>query len=370
MIQGVCPPRFEELKSIFQKYLDSGDEIGANFSVVKNNQIMVNIYGGQKNQSSLWDENTIVNTFSVSKGIYASCIAKLIQEKEIDIEKKVKFYWPEFKNNKENILVKDILSHQSGLFRFKEKITNDDLLDYSKIINILEKQIPDHLPGEKTYYHAKTHGYLVENLIRKITQKNLKEFFDENFSKKYDLNFNFGFQKNDFDHVSDLIENIAEPKIKKNDFDAFNNPEHDANFYNSKKWRLAGVPSMGGHGSALAVAKIYDLLANDIKSNNENIISKNNFKKILQQSTTNLDHSLNLPIKWSYSGFILRGGWMFGKNKEAFGHNGFGGSLGFADPIEGIGIAYMTRKINSSMKADTRAVGLIKKFYEVLDYTN
>jgi CubicO group peptidase (beta-lactamase class C family) len=370
MIQGVCPPRFEELKSIFQKYLDSGDEIGANFSVVKNNQIMINIYGGQKNQSSLWDENTIVNTFSVSKGIYASCIAKLIQEKEIDIEKKVKFYWPEFKNNKENILVKDILSHQSGLFRFKEKITNDDLLDYDKIINLLEKQTPDHLPGEKTYYHAKTHGYLVENLIRKITQKNLKEFFDENFSKKYELNFNFGFKKNDFSHVSDLIENVIEPKIVNNDFDAFNNPEHDTNFYNSKKWRLAGVPSMGGHGSALAVAKIYDLLANDIKSNNKNIISNNNFKKILQQSTTSLDHSLNLPIKWSYSGFILRGGWMFGKNKEAFGHNGFGGSLGFADPIEGIGIAYITRKINSTMKADIRAVSLIKKFYEILDYTN
>ena len=367
MIQGICSPRFEELKKIFEKYFNDDEEIGANFSIVKNNEILVNIYGGEKKQGNSWDQNTIVNTFSLSKGIYASCIAKLVEEQAIDIEQKVSFYWPEFRNNKENICVKDILSHQSGLYRFKEKVTNNDLLDYDKIINMLEKQNPDHLPGEKTYYHAKTHGYLVENLIRRITQKKLKEFFNENFSKKFNLNFNFGFEKKDFCNVSDLIEKISKPQETKKDFDAFNNPEHNVNFYNSNEWRMAGVPSMGGHGSALAIAKLYDLLANDLKSDNKNIISKKNFEIILQQSSNKLDQTLNLPIKWTYSGFILRGGWMFGKNKDAFGHNGWGGSLGFGDPIEGIGIAYVTRKINSSMNADSRAVRLIKKFYELLD---
>lgn len=367
MVQGICPPKFEELRNIFQKYFDDKEEIGANFSIVKNSEILVNIYGGQKNQESLWDQNTIVNTFSLSKGIYASCVAKLIEEKEIDLEKKVSFYWPEFKNNKESILVKDILSHQSGLYRFKKKITNNDLLNFEKIIDILEKQDPDHAPGERTFYHAKTHGYLVENLIRKITKKNLKTFFNENFSKKYDLNFNFGFEKSDFINVSDLIENNIEVEKTNLDFDAFNNPKHEVNFYNSKEWRLAGVPSMGGHGSALGIAKLYDLLANDLKFNNNKIISQNNFKKILEQSSSKLDESLKLPIKWTYSGYILRGGWMFGKNKESFGHNGWGGSLGFGDPVEGIGISYVTRKINSGMGADMRAVNLIKKTYEILE---
>ena len=366
MIQGICPPKFEELQNIFQKYFDDKEEIGANFSIVKNSEILVNIYGGLKNQESFWDKNTIVNTFSLSKGIYASCIAKLIEKKEIDLEKKVSFYWPEFKNNKENILVKNILSHQSGLYRFKEKITNDDLLNFEKVIDILEKQNPDHAPGERTFYHAKTHGYLVENLIRKITKKTLKEFFSEYFSKKYDLNFNFGFEKNDFNNVSDLIENTPEVEKITQDFNAFNNPKHEVNFYNTEKWRLAGVPSMGGHGSALAIAKLYDLLANDLKFNNNKIISQKNFKKILKPSSSRLDESLMLPIKWTYSGYILRGGWMFGKNKDSFGHNGWGGSLGFGDPVEGIGISYVTRKINSGMSADIRAVNLIKKTYEIL----
>ena len=365
-VKGICPPKFEEIKKIFQKYFDNNEEIGANFSIVKNNETLVNLFGGKKNKNSPWDENTIVNTFSLSKGIYASCVAKLVEENEIDIEKKVSFYWPEFKNNKEKILVKDILSHQSGLFRFKEKISNDDLLNFEKIIYILEKQDPDHETGKKTYYHAKTHGYLVENLIRKITKKNLKEFFNENFSKKYDLNFNFGFKENDFNNVSDLIDNNTEPKNINKEFDAFNNPKHKINFYNSKKWRLAGVPSMGGHGSALSIAKLYNLLANDLKLDQKKIISQNKFRKILLQSPSRLDETLKLPIKWTYSGYILRGGWMFGKNKESFGHNGWGGSLGFGDPIEGMGIAYVTRNINSSMGADIRAVNLIKKTYELL----
>lgn len=367
IVEGICVPKFHELKKIFQEYFDSGIENGANFSIVRNNDILVNIYGGLKNKIEPWDKNTIANTFSLSKGIYASCVAKLIEQKEIDIDQTVSFYWPKFKKNKEGIKVKDVLSHQSGLYRFKKKLTNNDLLDFEKITEILENQDPDHYPGEKTYYHAKTHGYLIENLIRKITKLNLRDFFKKNISQKYDLNFNFGLRDVDFKNVSDLVDCKIENKEEINDYNAFNNPEHDINFYNTKDWRLAGVASMGGHGSALSIAKLYDLLANDLKMDNKNIISRKNFIKILKQSNFKMDESLKLPIKWTYSGYILRGGWMFGKNKDSFGHNGWGGSLGFGDPTEGIGIAYVTRKINQSMNADMRAVKLIKKTYEIFN---
>ena len=80
-----------------------------------------------------------------------------------------------------------------------------------------------------------------------------------------------------------------------------------------------------------------------------------------------LGKRVTLHIKWTHSGFILRGGWMFGKNKKAFGHNGWGGSLGFGDPIEGIGVAYVTKNINPTMAADNRAVSLIRKTYEILN---
>ena len=366
-VKGVCAPEFDEIKKIFQNYFNEKIEYGANFTVVKQGSILINLFGGSKNNHKKWDENTIVNTFSLSKGIYAACIAKLINEAQIDIEKDISYYWPEFH---QGIKVKHLLAHQSGFYRFKIKLDNKDLLNFEKISSCLIGQSGDHKPGLETYYHAKTHGYLVENLIRKVTNKTLKEYFKENFKTRYDLNFCFGFEEKDFENVADLIEDKKNDQNNADEFNAFNNPEHDILFYNTKEWRLAGVPSMGGHGSSLAVAKLYDILANDLMSDNNKVIRKNKFQEILTQTSSKMDNSLKLPIRWTYSGFILRGGWMFGKNKENFGHNGWGGSLGFGDPIHGLGISYVTRKINSGMKADNRSLYLIKKIYEILDKKN
>lgn len=363
-IGGVCPPEFCEIKDIFKNYFVNQTEDGANFSVVKNGNIIINLFGGFKNNKELWDQNTIVNTFSLSKGIYAACVTKLINDRELDIEKDVCFYWPNFHKN---IKVKHVLSHQSGIYRFKEKLKNNDLLNYNKIIKVLENQTPDHKPGAHTFYHAKTHGFLVENLIRRITGDTLSEYFKKNFKYKFDINFVFSFQEKDFKNVADLIESEKFKDKKKNEYDAFNNPKHDILYYNTKDWRLAGIPSMGGHGSALSIAKLYDILANDLRSNKNVIIEKEKFKTILTDTKSKIDLSLKFPVRWTHSGFILRGGWMFGKNKENFGHNGWGGSLGFGDPIEGIGVSYVTRKINASMGADIRAVNLIKKFYDIIE---
>ena len=117
----------------------------------------------------------------------------------------------------------------------------------------------------------------------------------------------------------------------------------------------------------MSIAFIYDCLANDFKENKNLISNQITLKNGLVETGSKIDLSLNLPIRWTNLGFILRGGWMFGKNKEAFGHNGWGGSLGFADPISGLGIAYVTKKINPTMGLDKRAVNLIKKFYELLN---
>ena len=369
-VQGTCEEKFLPIKNIFQQIFDSGEENGAAFSIIQNSKVLINLFGGTKNKKEAWDANTIVNTFSLSKGIYASCISKLISENLLDIEKPISHYWKSFnQSNKKNILVRHLLSHQSGMYRFKTKLNNKDLLDWEKIKTILETQEPDHKPGEFTYYHAKTHGYLVGNLINIITGMTVGEYLKKNISNKYKVNFYFGLDDLQLNNVADLEEDLSESNGGGNneDLNAFNNPVHDLNFYNSQEWRKAEVPSMGGHGNAMSIAFIYDCLANDIKQNKNLISNQATLKNGLVETGSKIDLSLNLPIRWTNLGFILRGGWMFGKNKEAFGHNGWGGSLGFADPISGLGIAYVTKKINPTMGLDKRAVNLIKKFYEIIN---
>ena len=366
-VQGTCQEQFIEIKKIFQQSFDSGEENGAGFSIIQNSNVLINLFGGTKDEKEAWDENTIVNTFSLSKGIYAACISKLISENLLDIEKPIAYYWKSFEqDNKKNILVRHLLSHQSGMYRFKTKLNNEDLLDWDKIIYILENQEPDHRPEKFTYYHAKTHGYLVGNLIKIITGKSLGTYLKENITNKYNLKFSFGLNNQEICNVANLIEDPKEGiKSINQDLNAFNNPSHDISFYNSASWRKSEIPSMGGHGNSLSIAYIYDCLANDLKENTKLISDQNSLKNSLIQSNNRIDLSLNLPIKWTNLGFILRGGWMFGKNKEAFGHNGWGGSLGFGDPIYGLGISYVTKKINPTMGSDLRIINLLKEFYKL-----
>jgi CubicO group peptidase (beta-lactamase class C family) len=122
---------------------------------------------------------------------------------------------------------------------------------------------------------------------------------------------------------------------------------------------------MNGHGNARSIAKIYDIFVNDLILEKNILLSKSSIKKCLTESIGRIDESLMLPMRWSQCGLILRGGWLFGKNKESFGHNGWGGSLGFADPVLGIGVSYTTNKINPTMASDQRIINLLKKFYEI-----
>lgn len=371
IVQGACDEKFLAIKKLFNESFLSGDETGASFTIIQNKKIIVDLFGGYKNKKDeAWTANTLVNTFSLSKGMYAACIAKLIDENILNIEKPVGFYWPAFKNNNKNsILVKHVLSHQSGLYRFKSKINNQDLLDWEKIIDIIETQTPDHKPGEATYYHAKTHGYIVGNIIKILTNKNIGKYFSEKIINKTNRKFFFGLKGDEMNDVADLCEDkiIQQERIKTTNYNAFNNPEHNLEFYNSKKWRESEIPSMGGHGNSHSVASIYDDLANDLKRNSKNIVSQKTLKSGLLESKCDNDLSLNLAIRWTNIGYILRGGWMFGRNKDSFGHNGWGGSLGFGDPVYGLGISYTTNRINPTMGADKRAINLIKKFYELKD---
>jgi CubicO group peptidase (beta-lactamase class C family) len=367
MINGYCEEKYNPVKKIFESYFLKQEEIGASFAIYKEGKPLIDLWGGFKNKNDKkWQENTIVNIFSATKGIYEIIICMLIDQKILDLEKSVSYYWEAFKkSDKREIKLKHILSHQSGLYRFKKKIALEDLLNWNKIINILENQEPDHSCGEKTYYHAKTHGFLIGEIIKKITRRSLGELVSELFSKKLGLDFFIGTPKNQLQNIAFLYEEKAKNNAT-SEFNAFNNPEHEINFYNKESWQTAEVPSMNGHGNARSIAKIYDIFVNDLILEKNILLSKSSIKKCLTETTNRIDQSLMLPIRWSEVGLILRGGWLFGKNKESFGHNGWGGSLGFADPVLGIGISYTTNKINSSMESDQRVLKLLKEFYNII----
>ena len=366
MISGYCEEKYIPVKKIFEDYFLKQEEIGASFAIYKEGKPLIDLWGGVKNKNNeKWVQNTIANVFSATKGIYEIIVSILIDQNILDLKKPVSYYWDAFKqSNKREIKLKHILSHQSGLYRFKKKITQRDLLDWDKIIFTLENQEPDYRCGEKTYYHAKTHGFLVAEIIKKTTKKSLGQLIFELLSKNLQLDFFIGTPENQLSNIAFLYEDKTEKKTS-HEFNAFNNPEHEINFYNTKDWQTAEVPSMNGHGNARCIAKIYDIFVNDLLLEKKILLSSTSIKKCLTETDNRIDGSLMLPIRWTEIGLILRGGWLFGKNKESFGHNGWGGSIGFADPKLGVGISYVTNKINPDINSDKRIINILKKFYDL-----
>ena len=166
----------------FKKSFEIGSELGASFSVYKKGQPLIDLYGGYRNKKKTlkWNKNTIVNVHSTGKGLVAMCISILIDRGLLELNEKVSKYWPEFKsNNKENILIRDLLSHQAGLYGWVKSMKEEDLYDWDYCTKLLARQKPFHKLREETCYHAKTIGFLSGELVRKITGKSLGQYLKD-----------------------------------------------------------------------------------------------------------------------------------------------------------------------------------------------
>jgi len=206
-IFGKCDARFEAVKNAFRNNFEDGMEVGASFAVMINGEYVIDIWGGYKDKekTQLWEKNTICNVFSTTKVPTALCTMICVDRELLDLDEKVAKYWPEFaQNGKENILVRHILSHTSGLAGIDEPIPWSAWYDWDKIVTLLEAQKPWWEPGTKSGYHAFTQGYLLGELVKRVTGKSLGTFFKEEVAVPLHIDFYIGLPEEHIPRVSNL----------------------------------------------------------------------------------------------------------------------------------------------------------------------
>ena len=190
MINGYCDPRFLSLKEIFNHAVESQFEVGASLAVEHEGNLVVNLWGGHQDalRTSPWQEDTLVNVWSVTKGVTATCIAKLINDGLLDPDAKVSNYWPEYGcNGKENTKVSDFLCHRAGMFGFQEGVPEGSWQDWKKFTERLESQAPIREPGTSQGYHAMTYGWLTGELIRRVDGRSAGQYFKEEIATPLNL---------------------------------------------------------------------------------------------------------------------------------------------------------------------------------------
>ena len=368
---GTYDDRFQKVKDLFDDLHKSDREIGSSFAVYKDGESLVDIWGGfkDKNQKLPWERDTLATVWSTTKGIAALTIAYAFENGLIEYEEKVSKYWPEFGvNGKEDITVGMLLSHQAGICG-SETNNVDDYYEQSIMAQELANMTPIWEPGTASGYHSLTYGWLVSELILRVTGKSLGTYFREEIAEPNEIDFYIGLPENKDEKVAEMI---PFPKGSNQS----NNHPNEAQIasgkgpnllkhQNTREWRAAEIPSANGQGCASAIAKLYSLVVTDDKK--IKILKDTTIKTMTAERITNRDLVLDVVTRWS-SGFIMNmHKIIYGPEESSFGHSGWGGSCGFGDPKNNLGISYVMNNMKNNVAADGRSIELINETYKCLN---
>ena len=206
--QGKCAQQFERVKEIFQRNLDSGDDLGASVALIVDGEMAIDLWGGYTDEAktTLWKEDTIVPVYSTSKTMVALCALILIDRGLIDPFAPVATYWPEFAaNGKEKIQVRHVMSHTSGLSGWEQPVTVDDVYDWERATSILAAQSPWWEAGTASGYHLVSYNHLVGEIVRRVSGMTPVEFFNQEIGIPFGLDYQFGVTDSIAHRVSPMV---------------------------------------------------------------------------------------------------------------------------------------------------------------------
>jgi CubicO group peptidase (beta-lactamase class C family) len=372
-IQGFCDKRFDSVKTAFEKNFKEGLEVGASFAATINGNFVIDIWAGHADaaQTLPWEENTIVNVYSTTKVMTAICTLMLVDRGLLDLDAPVAKYWPEFaQNGKEEIPVRFLLSHTSGLSGWEKKITVEDLYDWDKVTNLLAAQKPWWEPGTKSGYHSSTFGNLLGELVRRITGKTIGTFFKEEVAEPLKGDFHIGLPEEHDYRVGELIPPPPMVINQNNEIDpnsiAFKtglNPLMNPEETKTRAWRAAELPADNGHCNARSVARITSAVACGGEVDGVRLLSIDTIEKALEEQSYGTDLVLMVPIRFGLGFGLQNKERPIGPNQRILYWGGWGGSVSIMDLDAKLSIAYVMNKMVTTAKDDPRSTKLIEALY-------
>jgi CubicO group peptidase (beta-lactamase class C family) len=370
----------QRLKPLFRENFEKFGELGAAVSIWQKGKPVADLYGGfcDARHEKPWEADTLVLIWSATKGIGSACVLHVLQERRIGLDRRVAEFWPEFAQaGKERISFAQLLSHQAGLCALDARV---DVLDYDAVIRALEAQKPLWPPGTAHGYHARTFGFLLDELVRKIAGKALSEYWHEVFAKPLNLDFWIGLPEELNPRVATVYaaKSGKPPEPKQFYLDlvtpgtlarkTFTSPFglNAVSTMNTVANRARAFVSFGGIGSASALAKFYSMLANGGKLDGRTFFSEETIARMTTTLADGMDRVFQIPTAFS-TGFMKdprdAARRMFGTSPNAFGHPGAGGSHAFADPENNISFAYVMNQMEQSLLPTEKSLRLVDAIY-------
>ena len=382
-IHGTVDAAFSPVRDAFRANFEDHGEIGASLCVYADGKPVVDIWGGFADaaRTRAWEHDTITCVWSSTKGVTATCANRLAGEGKLDVDAPVAQYWPEFAQaGKESTPVRWLLTHQAGLPAIRADLPPNAPFDWDVMTEALARETPWWEPGTKHGYHAFTYGWLVGEVVRRISGMSLGEYWRKEIAEPLGIDFHIGFGPEHDGRVAEMVgsEPSADPehfllKIMADPegmpFRALTNPPEILmpDTQNSREWRAAEIPAANGHGNGRSLARHYAALARGGELDGVQIVTPEALEAAIIPQTRGRDEVLGLPLAFGLGYAVNNDAMAMGPNARSFGHSGAGGSLGFADPDARVGFGYaMNRQIQPPGLADPRWVPMIAAVYECL----
>jgi CubicO group peptidase (beta-lactamase class C family) len=374
---GFAQPPFAEVREIFAGNLESGADLGASFAATVEGETVVDLWGGWADEALTrpWGKDTLVNVYSTTKTMTALTALLLADRGELDFDAPVARYWPEFaQNGKDRVKVNHLMSHSAGLSGWKEPIAKEDLYDWEKVTSLLARQAPYWTPGTAIGYHALTQGYLVGEVVRRITGRSLGTVFREEIAKPLGADFHIGLPASEDERVADLVPPppgtaIGDGEQGELTANMSNNPGVDVMATRTRAWREAEIPAGGGHGNARSIAEIHALLANGGVAKGRRVLSEAGCRKALEVQIEGPDLVLGMPARFGM-GFGLPGAHMPLPNPNTIYWGGYGGSLAVIDMDARATFGYAMNRMAPTTTGDMRALSMAMAMWRGLSGTD
>ncbi|MBP1693748.1 MAG: penicillin-binding protein, beta-lactamase class [Chloroflexi bacterium] len=381
-VHGYCDPRFTAVKEAFANNFRNGGDVGASFAATIDGKFVIDIWAGYANAARTrpWKPDTLACLYSTTKTMTALCALILVDRGQLDLDAPVSRYWPEFAQaGKQELPVKFLLSHQSGLAGFDEQIPVEALFDWDRIVSLLAAQKPWWTPGTRCGYHAITQGYLVGEVIRRITNQTVGRFFGEEIAGPLQADCQIGLAQTDEARVAEMIpmamwqpgdpryvSSGSLPEMQQKSMYPLVDQNNPVAVSRSRAWRDAEIPSANGYGNARSIARMASMLACG-EVDGTRLLSLPTIDIAFQEQCYGTDFILGLPVRWAL-GFILTSQEMpVGPHPRTLFMGGGGGSAVVIDHDARLSLAYvMNNCIGSVVEGDDRALSLGRALYASL----
>jgi CubicO group peptidase (beta-lactamase class C family) len=359
VIDGWCDPAFSQLRDEFANNFTERAELGGAVCVYVRGAVVANLWGGWSDVGALrpWTANTLVNVFSVGKGLLAACAARLTGRGLIDQDAPVTRYWPEFgAAGKAAVTVRQLLSHQAGVPAIRRPMVPGSTLDWSLMTRVLADEEPWWPPGSGHGYHVNTFGFLVGELIRRVTGMTPGTLLQRELAGPLAADVHIGLPASQHGRVAEFIWGQAQPAasaapVAADDAGmavrAYVNPPDFSGFgvVNTAAWRSAEIPSANAHASAAGVARFYAALANGGALSGYRVADSSALAAAAEEQVYGEDLVLRRPTRFGLGFQLTHPERPLGRGPRCFGHFGAGGSVGFCDPDAGLAVGYITNQM-------------------------